>query len=129
MGVTARMKICQVVFFLIVAYLSQSFGKHFLIETADVKNGDYNDGLDMKTADAKNGDYRLNMDPKNREPKKTTKDHADDEEVTYSQRGCQDGYKFFHYQGEHTGWCCQDLEIPTMACCHDSFDKTLICPD
>ena len=78
------MKIFQVVFFLIVAYLSQSFGKYFLIETADVKNEDFNDGLDMKTAVAKNGDY---IDGLNMDPKKTTKDHADDEELTYSRRG------------------------------------------
>ena len=117
------MKIFQVVFFLIMAYLSQSFGKHFLIETADVKNGDYNYGLDMKTADAKHSDYTFS-----RRGRPTLLSNPILAWI-YLYQGCQDGYKFFHDQGEHTGWCCQDLDIPTMACCHDSFDKTLICPD
>ena len=45
------MKTFQIVFFLIMAYMSSSFGKHFLIKTADAENGDYIDGLDIETAD------------------------------------------------------------------------------
>ena len=49
--VTTRMKTFQIVFFLVIAYMYRSFEKHFLIKTADVKNGKYMDGLDIENAD------------------------------------------------------------------------------
>ena len=51
------MKIFLVTFFLIIAFLSQSMGKHFLIKTDDddddASNGRDYAGLDMSTVDAK----------------------------------------------------------------------------
>ena len=41
------------VFFLTMAFLSQSWGKHYLIKTDDVQHGNDNDGLDMTNVDAK----------------------------------------------------------------------------
>merc|ERR1719153_389524 len=52
-GVTARMKILMALFFLTMAFLSKSWGKHYLIKTDDVQHGDDNDGLDMNKVDAK----------------------------------------------------------------------------
>merc|ERR1719153_263550 len=52
-GVTARMRILMAVFFLTMAFLSQIWGKHYLIKTDDVQHGNDKDGLDMNKLDAK----------------------------------------------------------------------------
>merc|ERR1712002_223743 len=57
MGVTARMKILMVVLFLTIAFLSQSWGKHLLVETDDANNG-----LDTNTVDAETLIYTLFKD-------------------------------------------------------------------
>ena len=40
------------VFFLTMAFLSHSLGKHYLVETDDLQHGNDNDGLDMNKVDA-----------------------------------------------------------------------------
>merc|ERR1712055_775812 len=57
MGVTARMKLIMAVLFLTMAFLSQSWGKHLLVETEDA-----NDGLDTNTVDAETLIYTLFKD-------------------------------------------------------------------
>merc|ERR1711970_507086 len=57
MGVTARMKLLMAVLFLTIAFLSQSWGKHLLVETEDA-----NDGLDTNTVDAETLIYTLFKD-------------------------------------------------------------------
>merc|ERR1739844_724722 len=59
MGVTARMKIIMAVLFLTIAFLSQSWGKHLLVETDDTNNGDDIDGLDTNNVDAETLIYTM----------------------------------------------------------------------
>merc|ERR1739844_313769 len=59
MGVTARMKILMVVLFLTIDFLSQSWGKHLLVETDDANNDDDIDGLYTNTVDAQTLIYTL----------------------------------------------------------------------